>query len=148
MLGSRHCESHGKVSEVHGIKAVGPILALFGVSAVYFASTFSPSLLDDDVDAAHAIVAREMLERHDYIVLYMNGIRYLVRAPLHFWLVACSYTLFGQTEFATRLPLALAVLLLVLMVFEFGRRFFSPRVGMYGALVVATRCARDLILRR
>lgn len=106
--------------------------------AVYFATASSPSLMDDDVDATHALVAREMLQRHDYVVMYMNGVRYLFRAPLHFWLVAGSYRLFGESEFTTRLPSALAVLGLVLMMYEFGSRFFSQRAGFYAALIVAT----------
>jgi len=115
------------------------VLLLFVISAaLYFGSASSPALLDDDVDAAHGVVAREMLVRHDFAVPYLNGIRYLVRAPLHFWMIAASYTLFGQTEFATRLPLALSVVALVLMVFEFGRRFFNLRVGLYAAVIVAT----------
>ena len=79
-----------------------------------------------------------MLERHEYIVPYMNGVRYLTRPPLHFWMIAASYTLFGQTEFATRLPLALTVIALLLLVLEFGRRFFDLRVGLYGALILAS----------
>ncbi len=79
-----------------------------------------------------------MLERHDYIVLHMDGVRYLVRPPLHFWMIAVSYKLFGQTEFATRLPLALIVVALLLLVFEFGRRFFNLRVGLYGVLILAS----------
>src|SRR5215469_3086183 len=107
-------------------------------SLFYIATASTPALLDDDVDAAHAVVAREMLERHDYIVLHMNGVRYLVRPPFHFWLIAASYTLFGQTEFATHLPLAMTVVALLLLVFEFGRRFFSLRVGLYGVLILAS----------
>jgi 4-amino-4-deoxy-L-arabinose transferase-like glycosyltransferase len=108
------------------------------VSAFYIGTASRPALLDDDVDAAHAVVARQMLEQHDYIVLHMNGVRYLVRPPVHFWMIAASYALFGQTEFATRLPLALAVIALLLMVVEFGRRFFNLRIGLYGALILAS----------
>ena len=107
-------------------------------SLFYIGTASTPALLDDDVDAAHAVVAREMLERHDYIVLHMNGVRYLVRPPFHFWLIAASYTLFGQTEFATHLPLAITVIALLLLVFEFGRQFFSLRIGLYGVLILAT----------
>jgi 4-amino-4-deoxy-L-arabinose transferase-like glycosyltransferase len=115
------------------------VAILFVVASLFYIDTASgPALLDDDVDAAHAVVAREMLERHDYIVLYQNGVRYLVRPPLHFWMIAASYTLFGQTEFATRLPLALTVVALLLLVFEFGRRFFDLRVGLYGVLILAS----------
>jgi hypothetical protein len=106
-------------------------------AAFYIGTASSPALLDDDVDAAHAVVARQMLERHDYVVLYMNGVRYLVRPPLHFWMIAASYAVFGQTEFATRLPLALTVVALLLMVVEFGRRFFNLRIGLYAALILA-----------
>jgi 4-amino-4-deoxy-L-arabinose transferase-like glycosyltransferase len=114
------------------------VILLIVASAFYIGSASRPALLDDDVDAAHAIVARQMLEQHDYVVLHMNGVRYLVRPPLHFWLIAASYALFGQTEFATRLPLALTVVALLLMVVEFGRRFFNLRVGLYAALVLAS----------
>jgi 4-amino-4-deoxy-L-arabinose transferase-like glycosyltransferase len=115
------------------------VAMLFLVASLFYIGTASgPALADDDVDAAHAVVAREMLERHDYVVLHMNGVPYLVRPPLHFWMIAASYTLFGQTEFATRLPLALTVVALLLLVFEFGRRFFNLRVGLYGVLILAS----------
>jgi 4-amino-4-deoxy-L-arabinose transferase-like glycosyltransferase len=108
------------------------------VSLFYIGTASGPALLDDDVDAAHGVVAREMLERHDYVVLHLNGVRYLVRPPLHFWMIAASYTLLGQTEFATHLPLAMTVIALLLLVFEFGRRFFDLRVGLYGVLILAS----------
>jgi len=59
-------------------------------------------------------VSREMLQRHDAVILYMNGIRYLMKAPLHYWAVAASYGIFGRNEFATRLPVALAMIGLAL----------------------------------
>ena len=131
--------THLRLSGAHKIKPIIWAIFPFLVAVVlYFGTASSPALLDDDVDAAHAVVAREMLQRHDYIVLYQNGIRYLVRAPLHFWLIASSYAIFGQTEFATRLPLALIIAALVLVVFEFGRKFANPQVGLYAAVIVAT----------
>jgi len=115
------------------------VAIFFVVASLFYIDTASgPALLDDDVDAAHAVVAREMLERHDYIVLYQNGVRYLIRPPLHFWMIAASYALLGQTEFATHLPLAVSVVALLLLVFEFGRRFFDLRVGSYAVLILAS----------
>ncbi len=114
-------------------------LCLLVLSAgLYIGTAAKPALDDEDVDAAHAMVSQEMLLRHDYVVTYMDGLRYLIRPPMHFWLVAASYTLLGQTEFATRLPVGLAVVCMVLLSFEFGRRFFGQRAGLYGALAVAT----------
>jgi 4-amino-4-deoxy-L-arabinose transferase-like glycosyltransferase len=118
-------------------RATAVILLIVLSAAIYLGNAGFPALLDD-ADASHAIVAREMLQRHDWVVLYMNGVRYLMKAPLHYWAVAMSYAMLGQTEFSTRLPVALAMIGLVLLVNEFARRFFGVRAGLYSGLVVCT----------
>src|SRR3984957_18561877 len=124
------------------------VLSLLVLSTgLYLGTAASPALDDDDVDAAHAMVSQEMLSRGDFVVPYMDGVRYLVRPPMHFWMVAASYKLFGETEFATRLPLGLAMVCMVLLTFEFGRRFFSQRAGLYGALAVATSLGMFIFTR-
>jgi 4-amino-4-deoxy-L-arabinose transferase-like glycosyltransferase len=131
-----------------GIHSLWLVLSLLVFSSLLYIGTAGGSpLVDDDIDAAHALVAREMLQRHDYVVLYMDGIRYLIRPPMHFWMVAASYALLGETAFATRLPLALSMIGLVLLTFEFGRRFFSERAGLYGALAVATSVGMFIFTR-
>ena len=75
--------------------------------AVYGGSLFSPALLDD-ADSTHAEAAREMFVTGDYVTLHVNGIRYLEKAPLPYWLVASSYHILGVNEFATRLPMAVS----------------------------------------
>ena len=115
------------------------LLCLLVLSAgLYIGTARSPALDDEDVDAAHAMVSQEMLQRNDFVVLYMDGIRYLIRPPMHFLMVAASYKLLGESEFATRLPIGLAVVGMVLLTFEFGNRFFGQRAGLYGALALAT----------
>src|SRR5262249_33687535 len=69
---------------------------------------------------------------------YQDGIRYPIRPPLHFWLIAASDELFGESAFSTRLPVALATVGLVLLTFAFGRRFFGERAGLYGERAVAS----------
>src|SRR5882757_9712447 len=124
------------------------MLCLLVLSAgLYIGTAGKPALDDEDVDAAHAMVSQEMLLRHDFVVPYMDGLRYLIRPPLHFWLVAASYKLLGESEFATRLPLGLAVVGIVLLTFEFGRRFFSDRAGFYSALAIATSAGMFIYTR-
>ena len=89
-------------------------------AAVYLGALFSPALLDD-ADSTHAEAAREMFVSGDYVTLHVNGVRYLEKAPLPYWLVAISYHLFGVNEFATRLPMALSVLLLGLLGLVWGQ---------------------------
>ena len=116
-------------------------------AGLYIGTAGSPALDDDDVDAAHAMVSQEMLQRNDFVVPYMDGLRYLIRPPMHFWMVAASYKLLGESEFATRLPLSLAMVGMVLLTFEFGRRFFGQRAGLYGALAVATSLGMFIFTR-
>jgi 4-amino-4-deoxy-L-arabinose transferase-like glycosyltransferase len=112
-----------------------PLLLILLTAVIYVGSAWAPSL-QDDADAAHAEAAREIVERNDWVTLHINGIRYLEKAPLMYWAVALSYKIFGFTEFATRLPLALGTLLLVLAVYYFGRWMGGDRAGFYAGLAV------------
>ena len=107
---------------------------------------FTPGLLDD-VDSSHAEAAREMVVSGDYVTLHINGVRYLEKAPLPYWLVAASYKLFGVNEFSTRLPMVLSIMLLGLLAFWWGRRAFGQRTGLYAALFVYT-CAGVYLFTR
>jgi len=116
------------------------ILTLAGLWLLLYASftLFSPPLLDD-ADSVHAEVAREMVARQNWITLYANGIRYLEKAPLMYWSMAASFTLFGPHDWAARLPLAIATLALFLVVYATGRRLFaSDTAGFYAALILLT----------
>jgi 4-amino-4-deoxy-L-arabinose transferase-like glycosyltransferase len=116
------------------------ILAVAALWLLLYSSftLFDPPLLDD-ADSVHAEVAREMVQRHDWITLYANGIRYLEKAPLLYWSMAASFTLFGPHDWAARLPLAIATLALFLVVYSTGRRLFaSDTAGFYAALILLT----------
>lgn len=104
---------------------------------IYVPGLFRPPLLDD-ADSVHAEAAREMVLRHDWVTLYANGIRYLEKAPLMYWGMAASFGLFGVSEWAARLPLALGTLLTLLAVYALGRRAFGGRAGLYAAVILAT----------
>ena len=114
--------------------------------AVYFGALFSPALLDD-ADSTHAEAAREMFVTGDYVTLHVNRIRYLEKAPLPYWLVAISYGMFGVNELATRLPMAVSVLLLGVLALVWARGAFGERVGIYAALLVYTAAGVFLFTR-
>ncbi len=114
--------------------------------AVYLGSAFSPAL-QDDVDTSHAEAAREMITRGDYVTLHINGVRYLEKAPLMYWLVAGCYRVFGVNEFAARLPTVIAMFLLVLLGIVWGCRAFGARAGLYTGLFVTTGVGYFLFTR-
>ena len=102
---------------------------------LYLPGIFSPPLLDD-ADSVHAEAAREMMLRHDWSTLYVDGLRYLEKAPLLYWGMAASYSLFGATDWAARLPLVLGVLALLLSTYTIGRYHFDAAAGLYAALAL------------
>lgn len=107
-------------------------------AAVYLGSLFQPALLDD-ADTVHAEAAREMASGNDWVTLHINnGFRYLEKAPLMYWFVAVSFKLLGVHDWTARLPIALGVLALLLVVYRLGRRVYSEEGGLYSALVLAT----------
>ena len=112
------------------------IITLFWL-AIYATGMFTPALLDD-ADTVHAEAAREMVLRHDWVTLHANGVRYLEKAPLMYWAVAISYSLFGVSEWSTRLPLMLGVLALLLATYVLGKRSYGQAGGFYSALVLGT----------
>ena len=120
------------------------VIILFAI--IYLGSAFSPAL-QDDADSTHAEAAREMLVNHDYVTLHVNGIRYLEKAPMLYWLVANSYRAFGVNEFATRLPTLLGVFGLLLLAMRWARRAFGDRAGIYAGLFVATTAGYYLFTR-
>jgi 4-amino-4-deoxy-L-arabinose transferase-like glycosyltransferase len=121
------------------------ILSLLWVG-VFFCSLFSPPLLDD-ADATHAQAARAMVTTGDHVTLKVDGVRYLEKAPLPYWLVAASFRVFGYNTFAAHLPLALAVGLLMLLGHRWANQAFGARTGFYTAIGVLTSVGVFLFTR-
>jgi 4-amino-4-deoxy-L-arabinose transferase-like glycosyltransferase len=119
-----------------------PSAVMLGIAVVTWALIYIPGLsspgLLDDADSIHAEAAREMVLNHNWVTLYINGIRYLEKSPLMYWSVATSYKIFGVGEWQTRLPLALSVLGLAWCAYIFGKRNFGKESGFYAALILIT----------
>ena len=115
-------------------------------AAVQFASLFTPPLLDD-VDAAHAQAAQRMAETSDWVTPQINGIRYLEKPVMPYWVEASLYRVFGENVFATHLPNALAILGLTWLAWLWARRAWGPRAGLYAGLAILTSIGPFLFTR-
>jgi 4-amino-4-deoxy-L-arabinose transferase-like glycosyltransferase len=101
----------------------------------------------DDVDAAHGQLARNMLKTGDWVIPQLNGVPYMEKAPMPYWMIAVSYAIFGVHDWAARLPFALGAVFLCWITFRYGRWAFSERAGMYAGLAMATSVGLFLFTR-
>jgi 4-amino-4-deoxy-L-arabinose transferase-like glycosyltransferase len=85
----------------------------------------------------YAQVAREMLQRHDWITPVLGGHPWLEKPPLYYWQAIVAYRIWGVSDWAARLPSAIDATLLVLAVYFFLRRF-QPGFELDGALIAAS----------
>ncbi len=87
----------------------------------------------------YAQVAREMLQRHDWVTPVLGGGAWLEKPPLYYWQAMLAYSVFGVSDWAARLPSAIDATLLVLTMYFFLRRF-RQGCEVDGALMTAS-CA-------
>jgi 4-amino-4-deoxy-L-arabinose transferase-like glycosyltransferase len=126
------------------IAHIGLLFALW--LAIFAASLCTPPVLDD-ADATHAQAAHAMLRTGDWVTLHVDGVRYLEKPPLPYWIAATSLRLLGDNAFAIHLPLALSVLGLALLGYAWSRRAFGARAAFYTALFTLTSVGVFLFTR-
>ena len=110
------------------------VLVLLAGTLLFFAGLGRLPLIEHD-EGRNAEVGREMLVSGDWITPHFNGLAYLDKPVVFFWMVAASLKALGVSETAARLPSALMGLATMLLVWWLGRRMFGPAVGLRAALV-------------
>ena len=105
---------------------------------IFLPLVISPPHLMDDVDAVQAQIARNMLESGDWVIAHLDGVPYIEKSPLIYWLMAASFRILGAHDWAARIPVALAAVLLAWVAFRYGRWAFGARAGFYAGLSLAT----------
>ncbi|MGH9581849.1 MAG: ArnT family glycosyltransferase, partial [Bryobacteraceae bacterium] len=127
-------DSSGERRQRAGLYLVVILIA----SAVYFGCMVSPPSLMDDVDSVQAVIARNMLVSGDWVTARLDGVKYLEKAPLVYWLIADSYKVFGVKDWAARIPIAISAIGLCWLTAAFGMWAFGRRAGFYAGLCLAT----------
>lgn len=117
---------------------VSLFVVLMIAAVIYLTSIVSPPSLMDDSDAVEAQIARTMLSSGDWVTARLDGVVYLEKSPLSWWLMDIGYKLFGFHDWAARIPFALTAIGLAWLTAAFGRWAFESRSGFYAGLVMAT----------
>lgn len=85
----------------------------------------------------YAEVAREMMQRHDWITPTLGGHPWLEKPPLYYWQAIIAYRIFGVRDWAARIPSAVDASLIVLAAYFFLRKL-RPGFHLDGALMTAS----------
>src|SRR5437667_2769171 len=123
------------------------LIVVLIAAAIFLGCAFSPPHLMDDVDSVQAQIARNMLQSGDWVTARLDGVPYLEKSPLNYWLIAVSFAIFGVHDWAGRLPLALMVVTLCWVTVRFGRWAFGGAAGFYSGLVLSTSIGLFLFTR-
>ena len=114
------------------------VLAVLLLAAlVYIPTLFSPHLMDD-TDAVNAQIPRNMLRTGDWVTARLDGVAFLEKSPLLYWMIATSYAILGESDWAARVPVVLGILATVWLIARMGQWAFGAEVGTYSALMFST----------
>ena len=111
------------------------VLAL--VTLVYVGACFAPVIFDDN-EGLYAGAVREMHQSGNWLMPTVNGFPRVQKPPLVYWTMLVSTSIFGDNEFALRLPNALATAGWIVATYLIMRRLGGERFGLASALVLAS----------
>ncbi len=105
--------------------------------AIWMAALAGARPLNVPDEGRYAEVAREMLVTGDFVTPRLNGVPFLDKPPLFYWLEAASFAALGVHPFSARLVPALLGALGCALLLLAGGRLHGGRAGLLGALVLA-----------
>jgi 4-amino-4-deoxy-L-arabinose transferase-like glycosyltransferase len=116
-------------------------------AATFLTCIVSPPHLMDDVDAAQAQLARNMLTSGDWVTGHLDGVIFLDKAPLKYWITASLYAILGVHDWVARLPIAFSAILLSVVLFKMWQWAGSEESGFYAGLAISTSAGLFLFTR-
>jgi len=96
--------------------------------------------VNDFDEARYGVTAFEMQQHRAFVLTTYAGQRevWALKPPLGYWLMALSFSLFGGSALAMRLPSALCALAAVAVTMAAARRWFDGRLAVLAGAILAT----------
>ncbi len=92
----------------------------------------------DDLDAGQGDIARGILRTGDWVTPYLDGVKFLDKSPPLYWMIAVSFKVFGDHDWAARIPQQLFAFLLTVVAYRMALWGLGQRAALYSGLVMAT----------
>ena len=111
-------------------------LALISVFACLLLGLSHP--LQDLNEGLYARIPQEMLQSGHWIVPTVNGVPYLEKPPLMYWLTAAAYAMFGANEWTARSAPVVGAALLLAAVYWFARRHLRGNTPLLATVMLTS----------
>ncbi len=124
-------------------------LALFTI-AVTLALALSVGMdhpVQNNNEGLYASIARDMLASGSWVVPKLDGVPYLEKPPLLYWITAISYAIFGVSEVSTRAAPIVGLLLMLSAICWFARREWGERSALI-AMALAVSAPLMVVMER
>jgi 4-amino-4-deoxy-L-arabinose transferase-like glycosyltransferase len=113
------------------------LIYLLVIQVIYLVGAVLIALMDNDA-TQYATIAMQMFESGSYLEVAYRDIDYLDKPPLLFWLSSLSFSIFGISHFAYRLPSIIVNLLGIYATFKLAESLYGRQAGLLAALVFAS----------
>jgi 4-amino-4-deoxy-L-arabinose transferase-like glycosyltransferase len=123
------------------------LVILIALAALLHVVTIGTGDLYSETEGQYAGAAREMVASHNWLLPTNNGIPRLQKPPLLYWVIIASYKVLGVNEAAARLPVALAVVATVALIFLIGEKLLDYWRGFIAGLIYLSFCGTFLLAR-
>lgn len=121
------------------------LLAVVIIGIVLFMPFLGLRGLCEPDEGRYAEIAREMIESGDFITPHLNYIKHFHKPPLIYWLVAFSFQIFGENEFAARFPAALFGVLGLVLVYLLALKLGCDKRKAFFASLVLASCGQYFV---
>lgn len=112
------------------------VLALFALALLVLAAGYGLRDPWPADEPRFVLVAKQMVESGDYLFPHRGAELYPDKPPIYFWLLSLAYGLVGSWRGSFLLPSLLSGLGTLALVYDLGRRLWSPRAGFWAATAV------------
>jgi 4-amino-4-deoxy-L-arabinose transferase-like glycosyltransferase len=132
----------GAASDLAPGAPLGTSPRLYGLLAVFVATLWLAVLparpLFNPDEGRYAEVPREMLEGGDWVIPHLDGLAYVEKPPLQYWVTALALHVFGINAFAARLMTALSALGALAAIGVVAHRFWGVGAAWRSAAILAS----------
>lgn len=110
---------------------------LIGIAVLVNFSGLFVTILGPD-GTYYAGIAKTIVQKHDYVNLYVQDRDFLDKPHFPFWVTALSFKLFGLKTWAYKLPGILFLMMGVYYTYLFAKKLYNREIALWAALILLT----------